>query len=137
MMQSGTNKIRILGRSALCHSAVLGYPDLEGGCRGWGGGGVSDGEGKVIKCVLTVHWCQDQGTPLPSGMDPPSYICIFEIQNALKTEGIFFLFFFFILISLFIFGKFVADSSGGKTKLRLQTLSFFLISCLIEEIIIY
>ena len=36
-----------------------------------------------------------------------------------------FLFFFFILISLFIFGNFVADSSGGKTKLRLQTLSFF------------
>lgn len=35
MTQSETNKIRILGRSALCHSAVLGYPDLEGGCRGW------------------------------------------------------------------------------------------------------
>ena len=50
-----------------------------------------------------------------------------------------FLFFFFILISLFIFGNFVADSYGGKTKLRLQTLPFFFffISCLIAEIIMY
>lgn len=89
---SGTNKIRrILGRSALCSLCFTWVSWLGGRLPGAGTGwGVSDGEGKVIKCVLTIHWCQDQETPLPSGMDPPSCICIFEIQNALKTEGIFF-----------------------------------------------
>lgn len=85
---SGANKIgRILGRRALCSLCFTWVSWLGGRLPGGQGRGVSDGEGKVVKCVLTI---QDQGAPLPSGRDPPSCICIFEIQNSLKTGGIFF-----------------------------------------------